>query len=365
MVYQKLDLKQVINASGKMTILGVSKVSESVFEAQKLGGENFFEMKELLSHSGAYLASKLSVESATIVSSASAGIALSVAALIGRGDLYHVFHPYTNRISKREIIIPKGHNINYGTGIDVMIEQGGGQVVEAGYANECSKEQVIMEITKDTAALLYVKSHHTVQKSMLSIEEMVSISKEYSIPLIIDAAAEEDLFKFIKAGADLVIYSGAKAIEGPSSGLVIGKEEYINWVRLQNDGIGRSMKIGKDNILGLLAAIENYLDNGSESGESMKLRLEPFISELNKINYVSAKEVQDSSGRDIFRAEITISSPTKSAFDVVRELKAGKLAIYTRDYQANNGKLELDIRQVNKEEMMMIVKKLEDILKEN
>lgn len=83
-------------------------------------------------------------------------------------------------------------------------------------------------ITEETAALLYIKSHHTVQKSMLTVSEMVEVAKAHHLPLIADAAAEEDLFKYSEMGADLVIYSGAKAIEGPSAGLVIGKRNTFN-----------------------------------------------------------------------------------------------------------------------------------------
>ncbi|EJZ8643980.1 SelA-like pyridoxal phosphate-dependent enzyme, partial [Enterococcus faecalis] len=93
--YEKFHLKEVINASGKMTILGVSKVSEAVLAAQRFGGEHFFEMSELSVQTGAFLANLLKAEDAQIVSSASAGIAQSVAALIGKGSLYHAYHPYT------------------------------------------------------------------------------------------------------------------------------------------------------------------------------------------------------------------------------------------------------------------------------
>lgn len=81
---------------------------------------------------------------------------------------------------------------------------------------------------------------------------------------------EEDLLKYTALGADLVIYSGAKAIEGPSAGMVIGKDPLVSWVRLQSQGIGRSMKIGKENVLGFVQAVDDYLIHGSESGESMK-----------------------------------------------------------------------------------------------
>ncbi|MGX7417413.1 DgaE family pyridoxal phosphate-dependent ammonia lyase [Carnobacterium gallinarum] len=359
--YEKFNLKEVINASGRMTILGVSKVSETVLAAQRFGGEHFFEMSELSIQTGKHLASLLKVEDAQVVSSASAGIAQSVAALIGAGSVYHAYHPYTEKCTKREIILPKGHNVDYGTPVEVMIAQGGGQLVEAGYANMCSPDHVDMMVTEKTAAILYIKSHHTVQKSMLSVQEAAAVAKKNNIPLIVDAAAEEDLFGYIEAGADLVIYSGAKAIEGPSAGLVVGKKEYIEWIRLQGKGIGRAMKIGKDNILGFTQAVEDYLKNGSESGDSMQERLTPFITDLNAVPNLEAKIVQDGAGRDIYRGSLKVSG-SKNAKTVIQELKAENPAIYTREYQANNGIIEFDIRSVNQAEMAKIIKRLKEIM---
>ncbi|MDT2600893.1 DgaE family pyridoxal phosphate-dependent ammonia lyase [Enterococcus hulanensis] len=360
--YEKFGLKEVINASGRMTILGVSKVSEKVLAAQRFGGEHFFEMSDLMVQTGKYLADLLKTEDAQIMSSASAGIAQSVAAVIGEGSLYHVYHPYTDRIDKREIILPKGHNVDYGTPVEVMVEQGGGKVVEAGYANMCSPEHLEMMITPASAAILYIKSHHTVQKSMLSVEEAATVAKKYRLPLIVDAAAEEDLFKYTQAGADLVIYSGAKAMEGPSAGLVIGKKEYVEWVRLQSKGIGRSMKIGKDNILGFTQAVADYLTKGNEAGELMKQRLTPFITAVNQIDGLEAKIVQDGAGRDIYRASVKAAGP-KPAKTIITELKEENPAIYTREYQANNGIIEFDIRSVDEQELTKIVQRLQEIMK--
>ena len=361
--YEKFDLKEVINASGRMTILGVSKVSQAVLAAQQYGGEHFFEMEDLSVKVGAYLAGLLKAEDAQVVSSASAGIAQSVAGVIGKGSLFHAYHPYAETITQREIILPKGHNVDYGTPVEVMVQQGGGKVVEAGYANVCTPEHVEMMITKETAALLYVKSHHTVQKSMLTVDEMVAVARKYDLPVIVDAAAEEDLFGYYAAGADLVIYSGAKAIEGPSAGLVVGKKSAVEWVRLQGKGIGRAMKIGKDNILGFAQAVEDYLANGSESGESMKARLVPFIEAVNQIPALQATVVQDSAGREIYRGSVKVSGEI-DAKEVIRQLKTQNPAIYTREYQANNGIIEFDIRSVNQTEMMKIVQRLREILGE-
>lgn len=362
--YEKFNLKEVINASGKMTALGVSKYSNAAIEAQQFGGKHFFEMDQLSEHVGSYLANLLEVEDACVVSSASAGIAQSVAAVIGQGSSYHLHHPYSKKINKREIIIPKGHHVDYGASVGTMIELGGGKIVEAGYANKCDVGLMEEMISEQTAAILYVKSHHTVQKSMLSIKETIKIAHTYQLPVIVDAAAEEDLYLYTRMGADLVIYSGSKAISAPTSGLVIGKGGLVEWVRMQSNGIGRAMKIGKENILGLAAAVDCYLKpKSSETGEQMKARLHPFIEQLQSIPMMKASMSQDIAGRDIFRAKVEVESDSScEARELFKKLKDGNPAIYSRDHQLNNGILEFDIRSINKDEMDTIIHRIQEIM---
>lgn len=362
-VHEKLGLKEVINASGKMTILGVSKVSDSVFEAQKAAGSTFFEMDDLFVKTGDYVAELVDAPSGHIVSCASAGIGLCVNAVITKGKALEVFRPYDFSLnSKREIVMPMGHLIDYGTPIDIMIAQGGGRVVLAGQANVCQKRHVEMMINEETAALFYVKSHHTVQKNMLTVADMAAVAKAYDLPLIVDAAAEEDVHAYLKAGAQLVIYSGAKAFEGPSSGLVIGETYMVEWVRASAKGIGRSMKIGKENVLGLVAAVEAYMKNDKETGTSMKERLAPFITAVNGIEGLQGAVVHDGAGRDIFRASVKVLAA--DAYGVIAALKEKSPAIYTREYQANQGIIEFDIRSVDGVEMDKIVERLAEIMKE-
>ena len=181
--------------------------------------------------------------------------------------------------------------------------------------------------------------------------------------MILDAAAEEDLHKYVEMGVDVVLFSGAKAIEGPASGLVFGKEPYIGWTKLQGLGIGRAMKIGKENLLGFTTALSQYLDHGPESGDAMKKRLHPFVAALNEVSHLNVKEVQDGAGRPIFRAAVTVeASSPKNAKQVTAELKVGDPAIYTREYRANEGIIEFDIRAVDQAEMDLIVNRLKEIL---
>lgn len=356
-IYEKYQLKPVINASGRMTILGVSTPRQDVVDAVEYGLNHFFEMKDLVNKTGDYVAKLLGVESAVIVSCASAGIAQTVAAVIVKDDANLLLNLHAVPLTvPHEIVVPKGHNVNFGAPVGTMVALGGGRVVEAGYANECSPEQLEACITPQTAALLYIKSHHSVQKSMLSVEQAVQVARKYDLPLIVDAAAEEDLQCYYQMGADLVIYSGAKAIEGPTSGLVIGKKQYIDWVKLQSNGIGRAMKVGKEGILGLTQAIESYLKLEKMTGQQMVEKMTPFINNLNTINGVSAKVVWDSAGRDIARTEITFNQNVlkRSAGDIVDALKKGPVAIYFRGYKANEGKVEVDVRSVTEAQLNTI-----------
>jgi L-seryl-tRNA(Ser) seleniumtransferase len=153
-----------------------------------------------------------------------------------------------------------------------------------------------------------------------------------------------------------VIYSGAKAIEGPTSGLVLGKKQYVDWVKLQSGGIGRAMKVGKEGILGLTQAIESYITLPKTSGQEMVDKMTPFINSLNEISGVSARVVWDSAGRDIARTEITFDEAalgwkTKA---IVEAMKNGKIAIYFRGYRANEGKIDVDVRSVTPSQLVTV-----------
>ena len=365
-IYSKYHLKKVINASGRMTILGVSTPRAEVVDTVSHGLNEYFEIKDLVDKTGQYIAKLLNVENAVVVSCASAGIAQAVAGLIVKDDRDLLFNLHSSdKWVAREIIVPKGHNVNFGAPIGTMVSLGGGIVVEAGYANECKPEHIESLINSDTAAILYVKSHHCVQKSMLSVAQAVTVAKKYNIPLIVDAAAEEDLQTYYQQGADLVIYSGAKAIEGPTSGLVIGRHQAIEWLKLQSQGIGRPMKVGKEGILGLTKAIELYInDPKQETGQEMVAKMTPFIEKLNSINGISAKVVWDGAGRDIARAEISFDAKVigKSAVEMIDLMKQGEIAVYFREYKANEGKVDADVRSVTAEQLDIVYNKIIKII---
>lgn len=199
---------------------------------------------------------------------------------------------------------------------------------------------------------------------MLSVEQAAVVARKHDLPLIVDAAAEEDLHAYYRSGADLVIYSGAKAIEGPTSGLVIGRTQYVEWVKRQTAGIGRAMKVGKEGILGLTCAIEHYLTATKESGAEMVAKMTPFIDALNTLNGVTARVVWDSAGRDIARTEIKFDEATTGVGtgDLVHALKQGEYAIYFRGYKANEGIIEADVRSVSADQLNIVYRRISEVL---
>src|SRR5699024_880947 len=155
-------------------------------------------------------AEKTGAEDGCPTNSASAGIAITIAAIIAGTNILEIEAlPFSNS-SKREIILQRGHDIHYGANVRQMITLGGGIVKPVGAVNLVQDEHIRSAINENTAALFYVKSHHTVQKGMLSFREMLVIANEFELPLIVDGAAESDIHQFIKAGASAVIFSGNK-----------------------------------------------------------------------------------------------------------------------------------------------------------
>ncbi|WP_237981487.1 DgaE family pyridoxal phosphate-dependent ammonia lyase [Bacillus thuringiensis] len=357
----KYGLKRVINASGRMSILGVSAPTDTVMDAMKHGGQNYVEIADLVDKAGDHIARILDSEAAVVVNSASSGIALSIAGIVTEGNRRKSERLHQEVIAKNEVIMLKGHNVQYGAPVETMIYLGGGKLVEVGYANEGKAEHIEDAIGENTAAILYVKSHHAVQKNMISVEEAWEVAQRNNVPLIVDAAAEEDIQKYVKY-SDLAIYSGSKAIEGPTSGIVGGKRKYIEWLKVQLHCSGRSMKVGKETTFGLLQALDEY--GVKEDKSEQEKELLQVLMPLKELNGVNVTIVQDEAGRAIFRARIHINENelNKSAKDVVNALREGEIAIYTRDYGVRQGFFDIDPRPLQGDDIHVIEEKMREIV---
>lgn len=365
-IYSRNGLRPVINASGRMTKLGVSTISKGVGETLVEAAGNYVVIDDLYAWAGKRIGEMIGTEDACVTSSASAGIALAVASLICGNSLQKVQHLYDilPDTPKREVILLKGQNVDFGAPIALMAQAGGAKIVEAGYANGSRPGDIEAAVNEQTLAVLFVKSHHCVQKEMVDARTVIELTRRLGVPCIVDAAAEEDLKAYAAMGADFVCYSGAKAIEGPTSGFVACRTtELADNMRLQYKGIGRTMKVGKECTMGLVKAIEEYLAGGKTQAVSLE-DLERFAAKTGEIGGLKTSIIQDEAGREIYRCKIDFEPGRYglNAKEAVKALQEGDVAVYTRDYQANNGSVAIDPRPLNSiEELDTIYRRLLEI----
>lgn len=364
-VYQDIGLRRVVNASGRVTILGVSTLSDEVAQAAIAGGQSYVVIEELIDRAGEIISQYTGGEDSCVTCSASAAICLTVAGLISKGKKSIMDRLPDSTGLANEIVLQKGHSIDYGAPMPTMLRIGGGVPVEAGTANEVVPEDIEGAITDKTVALLYVKSHHCVQKGMVDLETMRDIAHRHNLPLMVDAAAEEDFRKYIAMGADLVVYSGAKALEATTSGFVTGKKEYISYVKKQYKGIGRCMKIGKEGIMGLLKALERYENKDRQKEVERNLEIVRYLCQnINEIPGLKAEQIQDEAGRAIYRARVTVDDKVcgKKMADINRALREGDPMVYCRTEFLNLGKLDFDPRPLVEGDKELIISRLKEIM---
>ncbi|HYG57290.1 MAG TPA: aminotransferase class V-fold PLP-dependent enzyme, partial [Symbiobacteriaceae bacterium] len=223
--------------------------------------------------------------------------------------------------------------------------------------------EVELALRPDVAAVLHVISHHTVQAGMLPLEQVVPLAHRHSIPVIVDAAAEVDLHRYIAAGADLVIYSGHKAIGGPTSGMIAGRADLIAACRLQNQGAGRAMKIGKEGIIGFLTALEVYRRQAAEVLEERTRSLAGALADaLAGVEGLSVELARDET-RPIWRVQLRLSSGAR-ARHLIALLEAGDPVVKTRNHQAGSGIINLDTRTLEPEQVAELAGRIREGLRE-
>ena len=366
-IYEKMGMNRVVNASGRMTYLGVSTISNCVADAARDAAQNYVVINDLIDKAGELISKHTGGEDSCPTCSASAGIAISIAGLITQGKRHLIVKMPNSMDLPNEVIIQKGQAVNYGAPITTMIRLGGGIPVEVGMSNKVEIDDIEGCITDKTVCLFYCKSHHCVQKGMISLEKMIEIAHRHDLPIVIDAAAEEDMHKYIALGADLVIYSGAKALEATTSGFITGRKTLITYCKKQYEGIGRAMKVGKEQIVGLITAMDEYdsLDHQAIATANYET-VERMCNLINNISCCHASIMQDEAGRKIYRCRITFDSICgMTAEEVSEKLIKGSPSIYCRPNQLNIGVMMLDPRPMVDGDEQLIIKRLKEIMEGN
>lgn len=256
-VYEELALTPVINASATLTRLGGSRMPPAVIKAMSAAAGSFTDLDEMQRKVGERIASITHNEAAYVSSGAAAGITVSVAACIAGTNPERVASfPFLEGIDRTEVIVYRSQRNGY----DYAARQTGAHLVEVGLPEGDLSDA----INDRTACILWFAGTHYAEGA-LPLDEVVDIARARGVPVIVDAAAQvppvSSLWRFTRdLGADIAIFSGGKGLRGPqSSGLVLGKRELIEACRVNgnpNHSIGRPMKVGKEELAGILAAVE-------------------------------------------------------------------------------------------------------------
>src|SRR5438128_10892299 len=200
-----LGLRKVINASGTMTALGASAVSPEVIAAAASILPHFVVMTELQAAASRSIADATGAEAGCVTACVAAGITLGVAACMTGIEMARIEQLPDTRGMKNEVLLQKGHNVNFGASVSQMIALSGARVLEVGNATSCGAYQLRGAIGPQTAAAVYVVSHHTVQSGLIDLSTFCATCHDAGVPVIVDAASEYNLRGFLSQGADLVL----------------------------------------------------------------------------------------------------------------------------------------------------------------
>ncbi|MHB2165595.1 aminotransferase class V-fold PLP-dependent enzyme [Alsobacter sp. R-9] len=341
----QLGLRPIINVSGTMTSLGASIVPPSVVEAVTAVLPQFVEIDDLQKKASKVIARLCGTEAGFVTASCSAAISVAVAGAMTGSDLLAIERLPDTTGLKNEVLIMTGHMVSYGAPVAQGIALTGAKVVPVGQATQARRYQLEGSIGPATAAAVYVVSHHTVQFGQIPLDEFCEICHAHGVPVIVDAASEYDLKGFLAQGADLALYSSHKFLGGPTGGIVAGRKELVRAAYLQNGGIGRGMKVGKEGMVGTIAALEawetrdhagiraletSYLDLwmrtlAGREGVTVTLEPDPTFNPLDRIKVaIDPKE-----------AHIT-------AWDLADALARGSRPVIVRDHEIEHGFFYMD-----------------------
>jgi uncharacterized pyridoxal phosphate-dependent enzyme len=278
--YQKLGVSTFINAAGTYTTLSASTMPDEVQAAVALASLHPVNLIELHEAAGDYLAKALHCGGALVTSGASAGLTLGTAACITLGNKPAIVKIPTDLDGlKNEVIVQRAHRYDY----DHAIRNCGAQFVEVE-----TMEQYEKAFTEHTVMTQFFNAG---EGNQISREDWIRVAHQHGVPCFNDAAADippiSNLWNYTQMGFDLVTFSGGKGLRGPQcTGLLLGRKDLIDAAKLNNapnsNAVGRGMKVAKEEIIGLVAAVDWFLSQDDAAMQAEYQKRAQLIAEKLK-----------------------------------------------------------------------------------
>ncbi len=296
-INDSLGIVPVINAGGPNTKHSGSRPRESALAAMNAMSESFVQIDELLLAAGEVIAELTGNQAATITSGASGGLVVQSAAAIAKDDPELIQKlPITDGLPN-ELIIQKSHRFIY----DHLYLASGARFVEVGSPEGCDLHQLEQAINDKTVGFVHLESPFK-NRGNVPLDELSKLAHSHGLPVLADAASmlppRENLTKFTSQGADLVSFSGGKAVRGPqSTGFLVGDPKWIEYARLNNapnPGVTRAQKVSKEEVAGLLAALEEFVSiDEKQETENYRRQMNFVVDQLAEVPGISTEVRHD------------------------------------------------------------------------
>ena len=329
--YEELGVTTVINCEGTMTMLGGSLPHPEVEAVMAMAGRHFVRIVELEVAAGNRIAQMLKLPegyTALVTSGAAAAMESGLAGILTGGNETFIRQLPDLTGMKSEVIIQKAHRNPF----DHQLRSAGIKLVEIE-----TVEELRAAVSDRTAMMHFTNFANSLGK--IKVDEWVRLGKQFNIPCMNDAAADtppvSHLWDYAAMGYDLITFSGGKAIRGPQcAGLLIGRKEMVANALLNNspheDTIGRSQKVGKEEILGMVKAVEVFLSEDHDAlAKEWQGRLEKMSQELTKVPGVSTSFFTPEIANHVPHMRITwdVSRISLTPQEVAKLMRASKPSI--------------------------------------
>ena len=329
--FRDLGVRPFINAAGTYTAMTASLMPPEVIAAITYASRHYVMLDELHDKVGERIATLVHAEAAMVTSGAASALTLGTAAVLTGTDRQKIVELPNLARMKSEVIVQKAHRFGY----EHAVRNCGVTLVEVE-----TPDDVDRAVTDKTAMMLFYNNNN--REGRIQDEAFVQLGKKHGVPTLNDAAADvppvENLWKYTKMGFDLVAFSGGKGLRGPqSAGLLIGRKDLIAAARLNappnGNTIGRGLKVNKEEMVGMLAALERYLalDHAAELRE-FERRADAIRGSAAAVSGVQAEIFVPEVANHVPHVRLSWDAAARglTAAEAVKTLRDGEPSIGTR-----------------------------------
>ena len=358
-LFKELGVRPFINASGTFTAMTASLMLPEVMDAINYASKHFVMLEELHDKVGERIASLVQAEAAMVSAGAASAMTLGTAGVLTGMDRQKVGRLPNLDGMKSEVIIQKSHRFGY----DHAVRSCGVTLVEVE-----TREDLERAVNEKTAMMLFYNNNNKVGK--IQDEEFVALGKKHNVPTMNDCAADvppvENLWKFTKMGFDLVTFSGGKGIRGPqSAGLLLGRKPLVAAARLHappNASIGRGMKVNKEEMLGMMVALDAFVKRDhAREGREFERRAEAIRRSAASVAGITAEVFTPEVANHVPHVRVSWNATDKglTAADAVKAMRDGDPSIAIR---SENDALVIGVWMLRQGEDAVVARRLRQVL---